>query len=80
LKNGSYPVNINTAALLSLPPADKLELVELLWDNLGESAEQIPLPDWVEQEALRRRDEMRADSSLGRSHEEIWNRILNRHE
>ena len=72
-------MDLNTEALLSLPASDKLELVELLWDNLGESAEAIPLPTWVEQEALRRRDELRADPSIGQSHEQVWDRILKRH-
>jgi Putative addiction module component len=39
--------------LFSLPAAEPLRLVELLWDNLGKSTDPIPLPDWVEAEALR---------------------------
>ena len=42
--------------LLALPADEKLRLVEMLWDNLGESTEPIPLPGWVAEEAARRRD------------------------
>lgn len=70
-------MSIDSDALHSLPIAEKLRIVEMLWDDLGESTAQIPLPDWVDQEASRRRDEMR-DSSVGVSHEETWRRITER--
>ncbi len=71
-------MNIDTNELLGLPPAEKLALIELLWDDLGKSTEQIPLPDWVDREAARRRNEMIADPSLGLSHEEVWKKINGR--
>jgi putative addiction module component (TIGR02574 family) len=61
--------------LHALPAADKLRLVEFLWDDLGNTATQIPLPDWVDREAARRREELRADPSIGLTHEEVWRRI-----
>lgn len=61
-------MNIDTNELLGLPSADKLALIELLWDDLGKSTEQIPLPDWVDREAARRRDEMIDEKSLGLGH------------
>jgi len=69
---------IDNAELLALPPEEKLRLVELLWDNLGEEPHPFPLPDWARDQALRRRDEMRADPSLGLTHEETWRRIEER--
>ena len=71
-------MNIDTNAILALPVADKLQLVELLWDNIGEIHEEIPLPQWVDQEALRRRDEMLADPTLEKNHQETWAKIANR--
>ena len=61
---------IDTDELRALPPAEKLRLVELLWDALGDSTVSIPLPDWVDREAAKRRDEMR-DPSFGLTHDEI---------
>lgn len=29
-----------------LTPAEKLELVERLWDEIAASDEQLPIPDW----------------------------------
>ena len=68
---------IDTDELWALPPAEKLRLVELLWDDLGDATAPIPLPDWVHREAARRRDEMR-DRTFGLSHEETWKRIERR--
>ena len=59
---------IDTDELRALPPAEKLRLVELLWDDLGDATAPIPLPDWVDREAARRRDEMR-DPTFGLSHD-----------
>jgi len=42
---------IDVDALHALPAAEKLRLVELLWDDLGDSTAPIPLPDWVDREA-----------------------------
>jgi putative addiction module component (TIGR02574 family) len=70
-------MSIDMNELYSLPAADKLRIVEKLWDNLGESTAEIPLPEWVTREVARRRDEMR-DPSFGLSHEETWHRIANR--
>jgi len=68
-------MSVDTNELLALPPEEKLRIIELLWDNLGELSEPIPLPDWAIEEGIRRRDEMTADPTLGVSHEEVWNRI-----
>jgi putative addiction module component (TIGR02574 family) len=67
-------MSIDADELRALPAAEKMRLVEMLWDDLGESTEPIPLPEWVGLEAARRRDEMR-DPSCGISHEEAWRRI-----
>jgi len=65
--------------LLALPPAEQLRIVEMLWDRLGESTTVIPLPEWVDQEGSRRRDEMINDPSLGVDHIAMWERIEHRH-
>ncbi len=67
-------MSVNTDELRSLPAAEKMRIVEMLWDDLGESTAPIPLPDWVDREAARRRDELR-NPSAGLSHDETWRRI-----
>ena len=71
-------MQVDTSALLSLPPAEKLKIVELLWDDLGRSDEPIPLPEWVVEESCRRRDELIADPSSGRDHDSVWNSVNGR--
>lgn len=70
-------MSIDVNELRALPNDEKLRIVELLWDDLGNSKAPIALPEWITQEIARRRDEMR-DPSLGLSHEETWRRIANR--
>ena len=71
-------MSIDPNDLLALPADEKLRLVELLWDNLGDATDPIPLPDWVDCEATRRRDELTADPSIGIDHDEAWRRIERR--
>lgn len=68
-------MSIDVTELRALSPLEKLHLVELLGDDLGESDTPIPLPEWVEREAVRRRNEMTRDKALGFSHDEAWRRI-----
>jgi putative addiction module component (TIGR02574 family) len=70
-------MSIDLSGLSALPAADKLRIVEMLWDDLGSSSEPIPLPEWVDIEAARRRAEMQ-DPTVGLTHEEVWRRIENR--
>lgn len=72
-------MSVDPNELFALPDDEKLRLVEMLWDNLGESTKPIPLPDWIDREGLRRRDEMQSDLLLGFDHEETWKRIERRH-
>lgn len=51
--------------LANLPIAEKLELVERLWDDIGSSGEPLPLPSWVTDEATRRLDQMKANPGGG---------------
>jgi putative addiction module component (TIGR02574 family) len=60
------PIDMNE--LHALPVAEKLRIVEMLWDDLGNSSTPIPLPEWVEREVSRRRDEMH-NPAFGISHE-----------
>ncbi len=32
--------------ILRLPAADRLRLVEEIWDSLASSPDQVPMPDW----------------------------------
>jgi putative addiction module component (TIGR02574 family) len=68
-------MDVYTDAIRDLPAADKLMLVERIWDDLAAEDKPLPLPNWAVTEALRRRDEMLANPNLGSTHEEVWKRI-----
>lgn len=70
-------MSINTDELRALSVAEKLRLIGWLWDDLNDSTEVIPLPDWIDREATRRRDEMR-NPECRLTHEEVWKRINQR--
>lgn len=42
--------------ILQLPPAERLELVEEIWDSLAATPEAVPVPDWHRAELDRRLD------------------------
>ena len=42
--------------ILQLPPAERMELVEEIWDSLAVTPEAVPVPDWHRAELDRRLD------------------------
>jgi putative addiction module component (TIGR02574 family) len=72
-------MTVNIEELRPLPPEEKLRLIALLWDDLAETDQEIPLPAWIDEEAQRRREEMINDPTRSVSHEEMWQRVKNRH-
>jgi putative addiction module component (TIGR02574 family) len=65
----------DTEHLRELPIAEKLRVVEELWDDIAASGEPLPLPRWHREEALRRDEELKADPSLAIDREELWRRV-----
>jgi putative addiction module component (TIGR02574 family) len=72
-------MSISNSELLDLPASEKLRIIEMLWDQLGASAAEIPLPEWVEEEGQRRLNQMNSDPEIGREHQEVWKKIGSRH-
>lgn len=68
-------MDIYTDAIRGLGPAEKLRLVEQIWDDLAAEKSPLPLPNWAVREAVRRLDEMLADPNLGSTDEQVWKRI-----
>ncbi len=68
-------MDVYTDTIRDLTPADKLKLVERIWDDLAAEGATLPLPDWAVAEATRRRDEMLANPNLGLTQDEVWKRI-----
>lgn len=68
-------MDVYADSIQHLPIAEKLRLVERIWDDVASSPDEIPIPAWVIEEAQRRRDEMIANPEIGVTHEEMWERI-----
>ncbi len=61
--------------LRQLPIAERLRVVEELWDDIAASVERFPLPDWHREEAQRRAAELETDPSIALDREELWRRV-----
>lgn len=51
----------NGATVFDLSPAEKLQLVEDLWDDLAASPESVPVHEWQKQELARRKARLMAN-------------------
>lgn len=57
--------------ILELPPAERLQLVEAIWDSLAEHPEVIPVTPEICEELDRRMAAYRKDPSSARSWDEV---------
>lgn len=64
--------------LLMLPPAERLQLVEALWDSLLEVPEVVPIDDDLREELDRRLAEYQADPSTAKPWAEIKAELFDR--
>jgi putative addiction module component (TIGR02574 family) len=63
------------AEILALPVAERMRLVEAIWDSISAVPEALPLTDWQKEELDRRLAEFDADPDAGSSLEEVFARI-----
>jgi putative addiction module component (TIGR02574 family) len=66
-------------SIFELSPAEKLQLVEDLWDDLADTPEAVPIHDWQKQELARRKANLLKNSSSGLSWEDAKQRARARH-
>jgi putative addiction module component (TIGR02574 family) len=59
-----------------LSSAEKLLLLEELWDNLAREPAEVPVADWQKQELERRYQEYVKNPSEGASWSEVRERLL----
>ncbi len=69
---------IPVADLLELPVAERIRLVELLWDSIAAVPEAISIPEEWKAELNRRLADFEADPEAGSPWEEVRSRILQR--
>ncbi len=69
----SMPADIDQ--LRGLPVAEKLRIVEQLWDDIGANSGQDAIQDWHKVEAHRRSVELLANPDIALTREELWKRV-----
>ena len=71
---------IELEELRKLPTADKLRIVEQLWDDIASSGETIPLQAEDGAEVRRRGEELDRNPEIALTREELWRQVDEGHE
>ena len=66
-------------SIFDLSPAEKLQLVEDLWDDLAGTPDDVPIHDWQKEELARRKANLLQSPASGLSWESVRQRIRARH-
>ena len=69
----------DTLSLFDLSPAEKLQLVQDLWDDLAASPDDVPVHDCQIAELERRKANLQKNPGSGLSWDEVKRRIRSRH-
>jgi putative addiction module component (TIGR02574 family) len=68
-------MNGGETSVFDLSPAEKLELVEDLWDDLAGTPEAVPVYEWQRQELARRKAKLVSNPASGTSWEDVKQRV-----
>jgi putative addiction module component (TIGR02574 family) len=66
-------------SVFSLSPAEKLQLVEDLWDDLAATPEAVPVHDWQKEELTRRKANLAKNPASGLAWDDVKRRVRARH-
>ena len=72
-------MSISAESIFDLSPAEKLQLVEDLWDDLSSDPQNVPLLERQEQELRVRRERLVANPGSALSWEMVRDRVRQRH-
>lgn len=62
------------ASLFELERAERLQLVEDLWDSLADEGSPLPVAEWKAEELRRRKERLQADPASGRTWDQVKRR------
>ncbi len=62
-------------SVFDLSPAEKLQLVEDLWDDLAATPDAVPIHEWQKEELDRRKANLRDNPASGLTWGEVQRRI-----
>jgi putative addiction module component (TIGR02574 family) len=66
-------------SVFDLSPAEKLQLVEDLWDDLAATPETVPIHDWQKEELARRKANLVRNPASGLTWSEVKRRVRGRY-
>ena len=66
-------------SIFDLSPAEKLQLVEDLWDDIAASPGDVPVHDWQLEEIARRKANLTKNPAAGLSWDEVKRRVREHH-
>jgi putative addiction module component (TIGR02574 family) len=69
----------SVASIFDLSPAEKLQLVEDLWDDIAGTPDAVPVHDWQKQELARRKANLLKHPSSALSWEDVKQRARSQH-
>jgi putative addiction module component (TIGR02574 family) len=72
-------MDADIASVFDLSPAEKLQLVQDLWDDLAANPQDVPFHTWQEEEVDRRRACLDAHPASALTWEEVKRRSRARH-
>jgi putative addiction module component (TIGR02574 family) len=72
-------MTLNPVSVFDLSPAEKLQLVEDLWDDLAASPTAVPVHDWQKEELARRKANLMSNPASGLSWDEVKKRVRTRY-
>jgi putative addiction module component (TIGR02574 family) len=70
--------NPNNPSIFELSPAEKLQLVEDLWDDLAATPDAVPVHDWQKQELDRRKANLARNPGSALSWEQVKANVRSR--
>jgi putative addiction module component (TIGR02574 family) len=72
-------MTLNHVSVFDLSPAEKLQLVEDLWDDLAANPAAVPVHDWQKEELARRKANLTSNPASGLSWDEVKQRVRTRY-
>lgn len=65
-------------SIFDLSTAEKLQLVEDLWDDLATSVQEVPIHDWQKEELARRKANLSKNPAAGLTWEAVKQKVQSR--
>ena len=72
-------MTLDNGSVFGLSPAEKLQLVEDLWDDLAANPGPVPVHDWQVEELARRKANLQRNPASGLSWDEVKQRVRSRY-